>query len=49
MALLDTYNFDMKEDFTAKGIFRNLATAAGAGYNGAGTPYTIYFMGTTII
>ena len=50
MALPDTYDFDMKYNYsTAKGVIRDLGTLMGLYWNGAGTPYDIQFLGTAKI
>jgi len=50
MALPDTYDFDMKYNYsTAKGVIRDLGTLMGLYWNGAGTPYNIQFLGTAKI
>lgn len=47
MVLPNTYDFDLKLE---KGsLKRDFATMMGAMYNGSGTPYIIYFNGTTKI
>jgi len=46
MALPDTYNFDLKNDFSTKGMVRNFGTMIGQAYNGAGNGFPIYIMGT---
>lgn len=46
MALPDEYNFEMHKAEMTK---RNVLTFLGGMWNGAGTPYYIYFQGTAKI
>ena len=50
MALPDTYDFDMKYNYTSlEGIIRDFGTLMGSYWNGVGTPYVIQFLGTAKI
>ena len=50
MALPDTYDFDMKYNYsTIRGVIRDIGTLMGLYWNGAGTSYDIQFLGTAKI